>query len=245
MELNKIIRRSGIAASTCYSKFTADLTEALKDIDGIVKEEIAAKKDADETVKENANTRFYLDSTKTRYIKIENPKNGIRVRFTCGNNTIDIDNGEYSSPYISYSIAKTPYGVMFTTLSYFSNATNNAGDNTFQNYVTVFTDENEREINGFIHVLRDSNITDVNESRDWIYLSTEKHNVFEMQRGYFQTMGSNANQTVLFNAVSYTEQIVAKHLYKKIQSETGQFGKINLASRTFISGSHYCLECKT
>ena len=38
MELNKIIRRSGITSSAIYSKFIADLTDALKDVTGITKE---------------------------------------------------------------------------------------------------------------------------------------------------------------------------------------------------------------
>ena len=52
MELNKIIRRSGITSSTCYAKFTADLTDALKGMDGIEKEEIPDQKDADGNIKE-------------------------------------------------------------------------------------------------------------------------------------------------------------------------------------------------
>ena len=40
MELNKIIRRSGITSSAIYSKFIADLTDALKDVTGITKEEV-------------------------------------------------------------------------------------------------------------------------------------------------------------------------------------------------------------
>ena len=52
MELNKIIRRSGITSSAIYSKFIADLTDALKDVTGITKEEVKENKDADGTLKE-------------------------------------------------------------------------------------------------------------------------------------------------------------------------------------------------
>ena len=49
----------------------------------------------------------------------------------------------------------------------------------------------------------------------------------------------------MYNASSYTHQLVAEHLFKKIMSESGRFGKIKLDGREFISGSHFCLECKT
>ena len=83
MELNKIIRRSGITSSAIYSKFIADLTDALKDVTGITKEEVKENKDADGTLKENAHTRFYLGTSKKNYIKIVNNGNsGMRVQFT-------------------------------------------------------------------------------------------------------------------------------------------------------------------
>ena len=66
MELNKIIRRSGITSSAIYSKFIADLTDALKDVTGITKEEVKENKDADGTLKENAHTRFYLGTSKKK-----------------------------------------------------------------------------------------------------------------------------------------------------------------------------------
>lgn len=75
MELNKIIRRSGITSSAIYSKFIADLTDALKDVTGITKEEVKENKDADGTLKENAHTRFYLGTSKKNYIKIVNNGN--------------------------------------------------------------------------------------------------------------------------------------------------------------------------
>ena len=40
MELNKIIRRTGIPHSAVYAKFVADLTDATKDINGMTKEEV-------------------------------------------------------------------------------------------------------------------------------------------------------------------------------------------------------------
>ena len=246
MELNKIIRRSGLSVSASYAQFLADLTDALKDIKGILKEEVKEEKNDDGTVKEPAHTRFYLDSTKKRYIKVVNDtKAGVRVFFTCSPNTIDIDGGTNNAPYISYNIAKTAYGVMFTTLSHFSNATNVASDSTFQNYVTTFNDENGKAVNGFVYTMKAGNETDSTDYRDWIYFSTEKHNVFEMQRGHFQMLGNDANQTVMYNASSYSQQLTAEHLFKKIQSESGRFGKIKLDNSEFISGSHFCLECKS
>ena len=46
-------------------------------------------------------------------------------------------------------------------------------------------------------------------------------------------------------SVDEGDQLVAEHLFKKIMSESGRFGKIKLDGREFISGSHFCLECKT
>ena len=51
MELNKIIRRTGIPHTALYAKFVADLTEVTKDITGMTKEEVKETKDADGTVK--------------------------------------------------------------------------------------------------------------------------------------------------------------------------------------------------
>ena len=187
MELNKIIRRSGITSSAIYSKFIADLTDALKDVTGITKEEVKENKDADGTLKENAHTRFYLGTSKKNYIKIVNNGNsGMRVQFTCAGTTIDIDGGSSTAPYHAYNIAKTAYGVMFTTLSHFSNATNIASDGTFQCYVTTFKDESNKSVNGFVFPIRESNITDGVDYRDWIYYASESHTVLEMQRGLFQ-----------------------------------------------------------
>ena len=246
MELNKIIRRSGITSSEIYSKFIADLTDALKDVTGITKEEVKENKDADGTLKENAHTRFYLGTSKKNYIKVVNNGNsGMRVQFTCAGTTIDIDGGSSTAPYHAYNIAKTAYGVMFTTLSHFSNATNIASDGTFQCYVTTFKDESNKSVNGFVFPIRESNITDGVDYRDWIYFASESHTVLEMQRGLFQMIGISGDQTVMYNASSYTHQLVAEHLFKKIMSESGRFGKIKLDGREFISGSHFCLECKT
>ena len=44
MELNKIIRRTGVPHSAVYTKFVADLTEATKDINGMTKEEVKETK---------------------------------------------------------------------------------------------------------------------------------------------------------------------------------------------------------
>ena len=56
MELNKIIRRSGITNSAIYARFVADLTDAFKDFTGITKEEVKENKDADGTLKEKPYT---------------------------------------------------------------------------------------------------------------------------------------------------------------------------------------------
>ena len=40
MEMNKIIRRTGIPVADAYSRFVTDLTDALKDFGSITKEEI-------------------------------------------------------------------------------------------------------------------------------------------------------------------------------------------------------------
>lgn len=246
MELNKIIRRSGITNSAIYARFVADLTDAFKDFTGITKEEVKENKDADGTLKENAHTRFYLGTSKKNYIKVVDKGTAcMRVQFTCAGNTIDIDGGTTSAPYHAYNIAKTAYGVMFTIISHFSNATNIASDSTFQCYVTTFKDDSNKSVNGFVFTVRDNNSTDGVDYRDWIYIASESHYVFEMQRGLYQMIGTSANQTVMYNAASYSQQLVAEHLFKKIMSESGRFGKIKLDNRTFISGSHFCLECKT
>ena len=121
MELNKIIRRTGIPHTAVYAKFVADLTEVTKDITGMTKEEVKETKDADGTVKEKEHTRFYLDGTKTKYIRVVvDGSCGMRVCFTCASNTIEIDGGSNSQAYAAYNIAKTAYGFMFTTILLFS-----------------------------------------------------------------------------------------------------------------------------
>ena len=246
MELNKIIRRTGIPHTAVYAKLVADLTEATKDITGMTKEEVKETKDADGTVKEKEHTRFYLDATKTKYIRVVvDGSCGMRVYFTCASNTIEIDGGSNSQAYAAYNIAKTAYGFMFTTILRVNNATTSQSDNTFQSFVTTFKDENGKSVLGFVYTVQPNNDTNNVDSRDWIYFATGSHDVFEMQRALFQMIGSDANQTVMYNASSYAKQLTAEHLFKKIQSESGRFGKIKLDNREFISGSHFCLECKT
>ena len=115
MEMNKIIRRTGIPVADAYAKFVADLTDALKDFGSITKEEGKESQNADGTVKEYPHTRFYLDKSKSRYIKVINDaKNNLRLAFVCNSGSIDIDGGSGSSAFISYNIAKTSYGVMFS-----------------------------------------------------------------------------------------------------------------------------------
>ena len=246
MEMNKIIRRTGIPVADAYSRFVTDLTDALKDFGSITKEEIQESKNTDGTTKEYAHTRFYLDKTKSRYIKVINDtKEYLRLAFVCNSGILDIDGGTNSSTFISYNIVRTAYGVMFTTLLRTSNSINSPNDGSFQSYITTFKDEYNKTINGYVFTVQDSNKTDGTDSRDWIYIATENHEAIELQRGLFQMLGSNANQTVMYNAVSYNHQLVAEHLFKKIISESGRFGKIRLDNREFISGSHFCLECKT
>ena len=69
MENNKIIRRTGIPVANAYAKFVADLTDALTDFGSITKEEGKESQNAEGTVKEYPHTRFYLDKSKSRYIK--------------------------------------------------------------------------------------------------------------------------------------------------------------------------------
>ena len=246
MELNKIIRKTGIPHSAVYTKFVADLTEATKDINGMTKEEVKETKDTDGTVRGKAHTRFYHDATKTKYNKVVTDAScGMRVQFTCSSNTIDIDGGSNSQAYAAYNIAKTAYGFMFTTIARVNNATTAQSDGTFQNFITIFKDKTGKTLLGFIHVVQPNNETSTVDYRDWIYIATGSHDVFEMQRALFQMIGSDANQTVMYNASSYAKQLTSEHLFKKIQSESGRFGKIKLDNRTFISGSHFCLECKT
>ncbi|MBQ5562084.1 MAG: hypothetical protein IIT39_01680, partial [Clostridia bacterium] len=84
MEMNKIIRRTGIPVADAYAKFVADLTDALKDFGSITKEEGKESQNADGTVKEYPHTRFYLDKSKSRYIKVINDaKNNLRLAFVC------------------------------------------------------------------------------------------------------------------------------------------------------------------
>ncbi len=54
MELNKIIRRTGVPHSAVYTKLVADLTDATKDINGMTKEDVKEVKDTDGTIKEKA-----------------------------------------------------------------------------------------------------------------------------------------------------------------------------------------------
>ena len=58
MEMNKIIRRTGIPVADAYSRFVTDLTDALKDFGSITKEEIQESKNTDGTTKEYAHLLY-------------------------------------------------------------------------------------------------------------------------------------------------------------------------------------------
>ena len=235
---NKIIRRYGITKDESYHKVAEDFYKAFNGFDGVTIEQ------NETTETENAATVIYLDENKRQFLKIVYDQNsGFRMSFHCGDDPeknmiyLDIsDKGEY----VPYNIVRTAYGVAFSDFPYTRNATDAVSDGNLQNYFAKMEDENGKKINCFFHV----SATKDAAGSHYVIISSEQHDASEKLSVGTQYIGSAANHTVLFNAVSYTLPLKAEHFYKKIQSEADKFGKIKINGKTFICGSHYCLECE-
>ena len=247
MEQNKIIRRQGIYKTAAYAKVVEDFTELFEDIEGVSvihNDEIVDESGAVITPK---NTIINLDSNNHLYIKIASDENlSFRVSLHCGKGDVEGSNRLYidsreKSDYIAYNMAKTPYGVAFSTFPNLNDAYSCVSDGYFQNYFTTFEDENGNEVKTFIFV---TTRNDETASSGYYYICGEKHSVFEKIVTSKIFLGTAANHTIMINASAYGKPHVARHLYKKIQSENSKFGKIKLNGKTFIAGSHFCLECE-
>lgn len=233
MEQNKIIRRQGILKENSYSEIVNDFTELFSGFDNVVIE--------------NSETAvfIYIDCEKSRCIKIEHDESvGVKVTLHCGDGSTEgedwislIDNSR--GKRVAYSFVRTPYGVAFSTIPYNNEINYSVPDGNIQTCFSVFEDESGNKVNGIVFV--SSHDDSVNSAS--MYILTENHDILEKHDVAKSFVGSNANHTVLFNVVSYTKELTAPHLYKKLQSEEGKFGKIKLCGKNFISCSHLCLEC--
>ena len=245
MEKNKVIRRQPGMTVNGYEKISEDFTELFAGFNGVTVETIAANSETSTA----AQTRIYFDRNKTKYIRVIQDDTAIvRISLHCGNGTREnydwlyIDKRSSSNDKLAYNFAKTDYGVVFSVLEYVPDDRASLSDGYLQNYFTTFETNEGRTVNGFIYcvVSKDDN----SNSNLMSYILTEEHENFEKVDFTKLLWGYNSNQTVLANATSYTWPLVCNHLYKKIQTEEGKFGKITLNDKTFISGSHFCLECK-
>lgn len=236
---NKIIRRSGIEKAASYNRIVEDFCAAFNGFSGVSIEKI----EATETV--SAATIIYLDRNKKMSLKIvyDESDRAFRISFCSvgseGEKSYYLDNSG-KGEYIPYSIVRTAYGVAFTDFPFTRNSTDSVSDGNLQNFFSTMEDEYGKEINCFIHVSSSKDDT----SSHYTSISSELHDVPEKLSLETQFAGKTANHTVLFNAVSYTLPLVSRHLYKKFQTEGDKFGKVKIAGKTFICGSHYCLECE-
>lgn len=246
MEQNKIIRRQGIYKTDAYAKIVEDFTELFEDIEGVSVIHTDATVDESGEVITAENTVINLDSNNYLYIKIVTDETlSFRISFHCGTGDVEGTNSMYidareKSDYVAYNMVKTPYGVAFSTFPNLNDAYSCVSDGYFQNYFTTFEDESGNEIKTFVYV---STRNDEATSSGYYYICGEEHTSIEKIVTNKIFLGSAANHTVMVNASTYGKPHVARHLYKKIQSESGKFGKIKLNGKTFIAGSHFCLEC--
>lgn len=235
---NKIIRRSGIEKAASYNRIVEDFCAAFNGFSGVSIEQIEA------TETENASVIIYLDKNKKMSLKIVVDKDDLSFRMSFhivgsgGEKSYYLDNSG-KGDYVPYNIVRTAYGVAFTDFPFSRNSTDSVSDGNFQNYFSTMEDEYGKEINCFIHVSSNKDDT----GSHFISISSEQHDSPEKLTVGVQFAGKTANHTVLFNAVSYSLPLVSRHLYKKLQTEEDKYGKIKIAGKTFICGSHYCLEC--
>lgn len=236
---NKIIKRQGIAKADSYSSVTEDFTVAFTGFDGIS----VVQENSTDT--ESESTRIYLDSGNKQFLKIvPNEKSGFRLSYHCTDGTAEntdwmyIDNIDRGN-FVTYSIVRTLFGVAFSGTPYCNTATESVSDGRIQSFFTTMEDGQGNEINCFIHT------TSANDEcgAHSVIIGSEYHRNLEKLDLGKQFLGNSANHTVLLNAVSYITPLFAKHLYKKFQTEENKFGKIKINGKTFISGSHFCLEC--
>ncbi|MBQ3969084.1 MAG: hypothetical protein II685_01205 [Clostridia bacterium] len=240
MQTNKIIRRQGIVSvSNFFENVCSDFKDLFSGFQGVSVEENLTVQQG-----EDPNIKIYLDSGNKMFLKIvDDSSDGVRVSINVGQGTTDGVNKAYvdqkaNGTIYGYSMVKTAYGAAFTTFQQVANTTSSVPDGTFQNFFTTFVNENGEKVNGFIFCALTKEDSTLTQS----YLVTEKHDSLESIDFTKCNYGSSSNQTVLVNVTSYTKQLAAEHVYRKIQSESGKVGKIRLNNRLFFSGSHLSLE---
>ena len=233
MELNKIYRRQYVDQYTAYTKLKADLTELLSGFEGV-------------TTEEGQNLfKIYFDGTAhTHFIKLVSTENGVRI--TLYSNNGSVENRDYikisgsdTGSYFSYSFVKTAYGAAFSVLNYSNDNTYSIPDGYIQNFFSVFEDEDGNTVNGFVH----SSVENDELTNSNMTICTTVHNTLESIDPSKCFLGTAANHTLLFNLSSYTKQLVAPRLYKKLQTEGSVFGKIRVGGKMLIAGSHLAIEC--
>lgn len=245
MEKNKIIRRTAGSVTNGFEKLTADFIELFDGFNGVSCERTAESEDGTTP----ARVKIFLDRNKKMYLCIEADTNTVvRISlhsidaFDGSDNSVYVDQRTTKSEKLAYSFAKTDYGAVFSILPPVSDIKASLADSYLQNFFTTFETSDGRTVNGFIFCVISKDETSSTSTTS--YILTEEHDTFEVVDFSKFILGNTANQTVLVNATSYGKPLVCNHLYKKVQTEESKFGKITLANRTFISGSHFCLECR-
>lgn len=246
MENNFVVRRTLLNSKTAYNQITQDFQEAFEGFDGVSFESFVPADDGVETTNEKEHMVIYLDKNKHQFLKITKDDTSIvKVSLHCGTGTVEGENFVYietksKNDHLSYNFARTAYGVVFSTFPYFSDVAASVSDGYLQCFFTTFKDYKGNEINGFIYCSNSNDEIDSSKS----YITTEDHVRLETFQTNNSFNGGNANHTVLFNAVSYSNAVIAPHLFRKFQAENKKFGRVKLNGKTFISGSHFCLETK-
>ncbi len=244
MENNDILRKQMIGKTNAYSQVTEDFKEAFRGFEGVSFEDYVPSENEEEETEDSRYTLIYLDKNKYQFLKIRPDENQIiKISLHCGSGSVEGENWVYvdsriKSDYISYSIARTAYGVAFSTMPYISDMKVSLSDGYLQCFFTKFENYEGQEINGFIFCGNSNDDTESTKS----YISSEEHLRLESFSASSSFGGGNANQTVLLNAVSYTNRLMCRHLFKKFQTENKKFGRTKLNGKFFISGSHFCLE---
>lgn len=239
MVSNKIIRRYGILRDALYEQLAADMIELFDGFSGVTYESVTVEEE------EEKYTDIYFDANKRMYIRITYDANfGARINLYLGSSAassreyINID-GNTSGSKAAYSFVKTPYGAAFSTIMHSESDLYIVQDGYIRNFFSVFEDESGNKYNGLVYVSQSND--EVNQTTYTV--ATPIHTYLETINPSSFFMGSSANHNVLCNAFSYLNPIVAPRLYKKLQTEGMVFGKIKIAGKMLISGSHFALEC--
>ena len=246
---NSVVRRQNIITSAAYNEVTEDLKTLFNGFNGVSIEQAVPQDGQENVISNDLFLKIYLDSGRKVYLQVVPDSSlGFRVSIHCGNGQTEYTNWanidrRISSETVSYSMARTRYGAVFTCFPSVTENVSSLSDGCLTNFFTTFETSDGRTVNGIICVNPLSDDTTApSGSTSMSFLATSEHNNLEPIDVTKCFYGNRANQTVLVNASSYTNPLISRHLFKKIQTEATKFGKISVNGREFIAGSHYCLE---